>query len=509
MGSVDYRWDGDDAHKEKDGKTIPESDPDPRRRFTRPMFLLALASVVVSVIAWLAEWNGARLVWFITPAALAFPALWIWAVAGFDWNREDEDPEDEPAVSTERRKPQKIGGGITGLTDLPVAKTVMGDQWWLSFWVPREGARSYLIVGVMGSGKGSALWAPITAMRPALERGLVCLIGIDPKRMEFGMAPGIFAELVKGYGTDEIVRIVEILDDEVRQMTERQDWLTAAGKRLHVPTPQHPLHVIAIDELMAVTYFIRRADPVSYNRIMTNLNLIGTQGRACGWLLIAATQNPKAEVMDMLREAFATRVCLRPSSATHVDMALGWGARSAGALADKIPKDGAQGTGYVLEDGEPVKIRFRWVDDEEVTEYGAGFVNGARRDTSAAPTSVSPVVGDLPDYGPAIEVEEPGATPEASVPELLLATWPSYRGEPNRFDHLDNLASRLGITAETLTEYLDEAGITPTRGSARPLSGGAATTKDGLTRGVVEAWHRSGRALHAALHAREGVDLRR
>lgn len=445
-------------------------------------------------------------------AAAVTYAVWVshlaaWWVFTREHREPIEEEDDQPIVKPASSAPPKHGGGIRGLTDLEVGKTGTGEPLYMSFWVPKLGTRPHLIVGATGAGKGSAIWAPLTALKPALMDGTVVVIGIDPKEAEFGHAPGIFTDLVTGQGKEDIERAAQLLEREVALMSEHQKWMKQNRKRLHVPTVERPMHLIVIDELMAITYLIRRTHPTAYNRIIASLITLQSQGRACGWGVVAATQNPKAEVMDMLRDGFSSAVCLRVTQATHVDMALGWNARASGALADKIPEHGQQGVGYVIYNGDPLKIRYRWVDDDELAAFGEAFIDGKPR--TQVVVGGAPIVGERPDYGPAIEVGTPSEEPQMSVPELLLATWPKYRGEPNKFDHLDNLAQRLGMTASDLAEYVAEAGVPVIRGSARPLAGGPATTKDGLSRGAVEAWSRSGAALHGALHAREGVDLRR
>ena len=65
---------------------------------------------------------------------------------------------------------------------------------------------------------------------------------------------------------------------------------------------------------------------------------IMTQGRAPASRVIGYIQEPSKDIVDV-RDLFTTRVCLGVTTASHVDMVLGDGARDRGALADEIPGD--------------------------------------------------------------------------------------------------------------------------------------------------------------------------
>lgn len=79
------------------------------------------------------------------------------------------------------------------------------------------------------------------------------------------------------------------------------------------------------------------------------------------------------------------------------------------------------------------------------------------------------------------------AAPSALVPAgdghitaKLLTIWPSHRGEPKRFEHLDNLAVLAGIGRYELEERLINAGVELVRGSARAHGTGESTKKLGV-----------------------------
>ena len=84
-------------------------------------------------------------------------------------------------------------------------------------------------------------------------------------------------------------------------------------------------------------------------------------------------QEPTKDVVDV-RELFDTRICLGVTAASHVDMALGDGARDRGALADEIPGDPDHaGIGFVIDTGSRLPVRFRagWVTDADIDDLAA------------------------------------------------------------------------------------------------------------------------------------------
>jgi len=72
-----------------------------------------------------------------------------------------------------------------------------------------------------------------------------------------------------------------------------------------------------------------------------------------------------------VRDLFTIRICLRVTSAAHVDMVLGDTARLRGALADEIPNaQETAGIGYVIRQRSrvPMRVRAAYVDEAETAE---------------------------------------------------------------------------------------------------------------------------------------------
>ena len=131
-----------------------------------------------------------------------------------------------------------------------------------------------------------------------------------------------------------------------------------------------------IDELAMLTAYGDRATVREALRLLAE---ILTQGRAADCSVMAGyVQEPSKDVVDV-RELFTTRICLGVTAASHVDMALGDGARDRGALADEIPGDAAHaGIGFAIDPGSRLPVRFRagLVTDADIDELVATCAPG-------------------------------------------------------------------------------------------------------------------------------------
>ena len=126
-----------------------------------------------------------------------------------------------------------------------------------------------------------------------------------------------------------------MLDNAVTEMQARAATY-AGARREHTPTPAHPLVVILVDEVAFLTAY--QPDKQLRDRVKAALATLTTQGRAGGFCVVAALQDPRKEVMS-LRNLFPDRIAMRLDEPEHVDMVLGDGARDRSALADLIPTD--------------------------------------------------------------------------------------------------------------------------------------------------------------------------
>src|SRR5262249_50611102 len=131
------------------------------------------------------------------------------------------------------------------------------------------------------------------------------------------------------------------------------------------------------------------SDRAIRDRIKAALATLTTQGRAVGYSVVAALQDPRKEVLS-IRNLFPDRIAMRLDEPEQVDMVLGDGARDRGALADQIPTSPATGAGvaYVrlATDPDPVRVRAAWVTDADIramaAEYAPARVRPLRADAA-------------------------------------------------------------------------------------------------------------------------------
>lgn len=257
------------------------------------------------------------------------------------------------------------------LRALPVGRREDGQAWLI-----QVHGTHVLIAGATGAGKASLLWSIVRAMLPAMTARLVRVWAADPKLMELAYGRTIFDRY--GRYTADPADIVTMLEDAVAEMQARAAQF--AGKhRDHTPTPEHPFVVIMVDEVAFLTAYL--PDRQLRDRVKAALATLTTQGRAVGFSVIAALQDPRKEVMS-IRNLFPDRIAMRLDEPEQVDMVLGDGARDRGALADLIPNDPARGAGaaYIrLEtDPDPVRVRAAWVTDSDIAAMAAEYALGLR-----------------------------------------------------------------------------------------------------------------------------------
>jgi S-DNA-T family DNA segregation ATPase FtsK/SpoIIIE len=220
-----------------------------------------------------------------------------------------------------------------------------------------------LVVGGTGAGKSPFLWGPLRQMGPMIRAGLVRPWVIDLKG---GVETDRGAPLFHRWATD-LPDALKLLEDFRASMVERQAWMRGAGLRDCPISYDTPYELLIIDELAMLTAY---GDGPSVREALRLLSVIMTQGRAAAHGLIAYVQEPTKDVVDV-RDLFGVRICLGVAAASHVDMALGDGARDRGALADQIPGDpDYAGIGFVIDPVTRLPVRFRagWTSDADIDE---------------------------------------------------------------------------------------------------------------------------------------------
>ena len=128
-----------------------------------------------------------------------------------------------------------------------------------------------------------------------------------------------------------------------------------------------PFVVVLVDEVAFLTAYQR--DRKLRERTMAALATLTTQGRAVGYGVVAALQDPRKEVLT-IRNLFPDRIAMRLDEPEQVDMVLGDGARDRGAACELISPDPATGAGVAFvrleTDPDPVRVRAGWVSDADI-----------------------------------------------------------------------------------------------------------------------------------------------
>ena len=125
--------------------------------------------------------------------------------------------------------------------------------------------------------------------------------------------------------------------------------------------------MILVDEVAFLTAY--QPDRKLRERIMNAVATLTTQGRAVGYCVVAALQDPRKDVLA-IRNLFPDRIAMRLDEPEQADMVLGDGARDRGAACELIPADPATGAGVafvrVEGDPDPVRVRAGWVPDWDI-----------------------------------------------------------------------------------------------------------------------------------------------
>jgi S-DNA-T family DNA segregation ATPase FtsK/SpoIIIE len=210
-----------------------------------------------------------------------------------------------------------------------------------------------------------------------MTAGLARVLACDPKLMELAFGRELFDRYGR-YAADP-ADIAALLEDAVSDMQARAARF-AGRQRDHVPSAEFPFVVVLVDEIAFLTAY--QADRKLRERTLAALATLTTQGRAVGYCVVAALQDPRKEVLN-IRNLFPDKIALRLDEPSQTDLVLGDGARDRGALCDQIssdPRTGA-GVGFIrLEaDPDPVRVRAAFVSDNNIRAMTAAYAPPAWR----------------------------------------------------------------------------------------------------------------------------------
>lgn len=251
-----------------------------------------------------------------------------------------------------------------------------------ALWGDLQKTGHILIGGKPGSGKSTAIHAGLVALLRDHAPDSLSLLLVDPKSVEF-MPYAKLPHLAQPVATTAD-GAAEVADWLVEEMTRREAEFTKVGARSLVEFnrglgntghaegrrsfPKMPLLLAVFDEVtdLVIQWGGPKAKP------FTDLIRVSSKGRAFGIVLLLATQNPKADILDTaLRENSGTRIAFKVDQANQSRSIMG----IAGAEAIPAGKPGrCLITGQAV-DGLQVAQGF-FADDGEVARLLAGSGSG-------------------------------------------------------------------------------------------------------------------------------------
>lgn len=258
----------------------------------------------------------------------------------------------QPRLSTLGYSPLRL---VNLLGGVPVAKDVDGNDWRM----PVEG-QHVLIAARTGGGKGSWIWNIVLGLKPAIQAGYVVLWGCDPKRLELAIGRNWWHHYA-----DTDTAIVEMLEECVSEMFKRADQLQGKARKF-TPSREMPLNVIIVDELGYLSALM--PDKALRGKAEKALSTLLSQGRALGYAVIGAVQDPRKETVGF-RDLFPVRIA-GSLPAPMVDLVLGEDMHDAGAYCEQIQLPSGAGVAYVIskDDMKPLCVRAAWCDDETIKQ---------------------------------------------------------------------------------------------------------------------------------------------
>jgi DNA segregation ATPase FtsK/SpoIIIE, S-DNA-T family len=254
-------------------------------------------------------------------------------------------------------------------------------------WLIRLHGTHVLVAGATGAGKASLLWGLVRAVFPLMRVGLVRVLAADPKLMELAYGRIIFD--THGQYAADPASVAAMLDQAVADMQARAARF-AGHQRDHTPTAEHPFTVVLVDEVAFLTAY--QPDRKLRERIMNALATLTTQGRAVGYSVVAALQDPRKDVLA-IRNLFPDpdrHAAGRARAGGH-----GIGRRRPGprrGLRADLRRPGHRRRGRVRPPRSrprPGTVRAGWVTDADIRAMTSACLNdGAPRALEAVPVRV-------------------------------------------------------------------------------------------------------------------------
>jgi len=230
-------------------------------------------------------------------------------------------------------------------------------------WCSLLGTGHILVGGESGSGKSTFLNAMLVGLLDSHTPGELQVVIVDPKQVEFqgyNGAPHLLGQVAVDVGA-----ATTLLERQAQELERRRELfaqigvknLTAYNRQADEPLP---LILLIVDEVTDIS--LKSGLKSAFYR---NLIHLVSVGRAFGLVVVLATQNPKAEVLNtLIRGNMSTRIAFRVVTAEHSRVILGMGG------AQELPRT-IRGRMLARLDGEPVTLQGFYVSDEEIDQLTA------------------------------------------------------------------------------------------------------------------------------------------
>jgi len=279
----------------------------------------------------------------------------------------EDDPLLQPIPRSEnpllRHDPRVLPAITSALDPIPVGMFSSGEQVMLPLY-----ERSLLVGGSPGSGK-SVFLQSVAAGVARMDHAQLWLL--DPKRVELAPWRPIAARYAVGDGPDAIALLTELRDE----MDRRYSAMDAheATKLKIVPSAEHPLCVLIVDELAFYTQQLAAKESKEFTALLGDLVM---RGRAAAIVPVLSLQKPSHDVLPTyIRDLFAFRIAFRCGMTAQSNVILGEGMSQMGADASNIPTT-APGVGFLLGEAErrPIRFRAHFLTAQDVNDLAAAEV---------------------------------------------------------------------------------------------------------------------------------------
>jgi S-DNA-T family DNA segregation ATPase FtsK/SpoIIIE len=260
--------------------------------------------------------------------------------------------EPDPASQLPQRAVLDLGDRPAGRYLIPIGQGSHGPVW-----------RSLLetghilVGGESGSGKSTWLHALLVALLLAHPPAELQVALVDPKQVEFQVYRGL-PHLLAPVATEpsEASAATTCL---LAELDRRRACFAEVGARnlinyRHLTGEPLPLVLLVVDEVTDIALEAGLKSP-----FYKDLIRLVSKGRAFGLVVVLATQNPKAEVLNtLIRGNMSTRIAFRVATASHSRTILGLsGAETIprsvrGRLVARLDRDLEDFQGFDIIDGQ-------------------------------------------------------------------------------------------------------------------------------------------------------------